>query len=55
LQLQQADARREAAEEYALELESREAKLKEVFDQLKQDPRYVCLSSSTRPTSTTHN
>jgi hypothetical protein len=35
----QAAARREAAAAYAVELAEREAKLKDVFDKLKEDPR----------------
>jgi hypothetical protein len=35
----QAAARREAAAAYAVELAAREAKLKDVFDKLKEDPR----------------
>ncbi|KAG5180049.1 muts protein-like protein 1B muts-like ATPase [Tribonema minus] len=41
-----ADARREAAEEYAIELEAREAKLKEVFEKLKEDPSLSIIGSS---------
>eukprot|EP00611_Tribonema_gayanum_P020564 TRINITY_DN3769_c0_g1_i1.p1 TRINITY_DN3769_c0_g1~~TRINITY_DN3769_c0_g1_i1.p1 ORF type:complete len:957 (-),score=319.07 TRINITY_DN3769_c0_g1_i1:1132-4002(-) len=41
-----AGARREAAEEYAIELEAREAKLKEVFEKLKEDPSLSIIGSS---------